>query len=44
MVIIKNLDFIVENRKQYKEGRIKKIQERGLKVVVEKDLNKLRTI
>jgi len=42
--VIKNPDFIVEDRKPYREGRIKKIQGRCLKVVVEKDGNKLKVI
>ncbi len=41
---IKNPDFIVEDRKPYREGRVKKIQGRCLKVVVEKEFNKLKVI
>ena len=41
---IKNPDFIVADKKPYREGRIKKIQGRCLKVVVEKYGNKLKVI
>ncbi len=41
---IRNPDFIIEDRKPKREGRIKKIQGRCLKVVVEKETNKLKVI
>ncbi len=41
---IKNPDFVIKDRKPYREGRIKKIQGRCLKVIVEKELDKFKVI
>lgn len=42
--VIKNPDFIIEDRKPEREGRVKKINGRCLKVVIEKKNDKFLVI
>ncbi len=41
---IKNPDFVVKDRKPNREGKVKKINGRCLKIIVEKENNKLKII